>query len=180
MAMGTLKKSQERETVRRETVRRNSVRGNDDITERVEYRTEGTAVRKVYTVPEREPQKKQSPTAVPHRRQAAGATMSWAYSVFLTAICVFTFFMGVKYLQQYAESVQYQREIAKQEEILSDLIEENNDNLNYIESSIDLDDIRDRAINELDMVYANSENVVYYENTQQDYVSQYTEVPKAE
>ena len=44
--------------------------------------------------------------------------------------------------------------------------------------SVDLDKIRDIAINELGMVYANQDQIVTYEKQDKDYVRQYEEVPK--
>ena len=54
----------------------------------------------------------------------------------------------------------------------------NADDLNRIETSINLEEIREIAINELGMVYATKENVILYKNTNQNYVSQYGEVPQ--
>ena len=45
---------------------------------------------------------------------------------------------------------------------------------------MNLEEIRDIAINELGMVYATQENVVLYKNTSQNYVSQYESVPQEE
>lgn len=55
---------------------------------------------------------------------------------------------------------------------------ENADDLNRIETSVNLEEIRDIAINELGMVYASQDNVVLYKNTSQNYVSQYEDVPQ--
>ncbi|MBR5584398.1 MAG: hypothetical protein IKW21_07725, partial [Lachnospiraceae bacterium] len=49
---------------------------------------------------------------------------------------------------------------------------------NRIETSINLEEIREVAINELGMVYATKENVILYKSTHQNYVSQYGEVPQ--
>ena len=56
----------------------------------------------------------------------------------------------------------------------------NADDLNRIETSVNLEEIRDIAINELGMVYATQENVVLYKKTSQNYVSQYDSVPQEE
>ena len=52
--------------------------------------------------------------------------------------------------------------------------------MNRIESSVNLEEIRNIAMNELGMVYATGENVILYENTSQNYVSQYEDIPQEE
>ena len=47
-------------------------------------------------------------------------------------------------------------------------------------TSVDLDYIKDVAINELGMVYAREDQVILYENTTRDYVRQNGEIPKEE
>ena len=73
-----------------------------------------------------------------------------------------------------------QKKIASLESELAEMKKVNADELNRIESSVNLEEIRDIAMNELGMVYATQENVVLYKNTTQNYVSQYNEVPQEE
>ena len=44
--------------------------------------------------------------------------------------------------------------------------------------SVNLDEIRERAQNDLGMVYASPDQVIEYENPATDYVKQYEEIPK--
>ena len=48
----------------------------------------------------------------------------------------------------------------------------------YYNDSVNLDEVRDRAQNDLGMVYASPEQIVEYENPATDYVKQYEEIPK--
>ena len=73
-----------------------------------------------------------------------------------------------------------QKKIASLESQLAELKKVNADDLNRIETSVNLEEIRDIAINELGMVYATQENVVLYKKTRQNYVSQYDNVPEEE
>ena len=73
-----------------------------------------------------------------------------------------------------------QKKIASLESQLAELKKVNADDLNRIETSVNLEEIRDIAINELGMVYATQENVVLYKKTSQNYVSQYDSVPQEE
>lgn len=102
-------------------------------------------------------------------------------SVFILAVCaVMTLGVCVSYLKLQAENTRSVKNIAALENQLSDLITENDDAYNRLVSSIDLNDIREKAINELGMVYAGSDQVVLYDRQTNDYVRQYGEVPKEE
>ena len=107
-------------------------------------------------------------------------TLSVPYCLFLAVACVLTLALGAYYLQQQALSTSSQKTIASLEGQLAELRKTNADDLNRIETSVNLEEIRDIAINELGMVYATAENVVLYENTTQNYVSQYEEMPQEE
>lgn len=141
---------------------------------------EGTAARQLYSVMPERREKVRRPAAEPrkhHHREAEG-TLSIPYCVFLTAACVLTLLLGAYYLQQQALATSSQKKIASLERELAELRKENADDLNRIETSVDLEKIRDIALNELGMVYATQDNVVLYKNTSHNYVSQYEDVPQ--
>lgn len=146
------------------------------------YRAEvqGNVARQLYSVPDRH-ERIDRPVEVPrksHRQEKD--TLSIPYCIFLAAACVLTLTLGAYYLQQQALSTSSQKKIASLESTLAELKKENADELNRIETSVNLEEIRDIAINELGMVYATQDNVVLYENISQNYVSQYEEVPQEE
>lgn len=146
------------------------------------YRTEveGNVVRKLSAVPQHR-EEIDRPVEVPRRRRKQEKnTLSIPYCMFLAAACILTLTLGAYYLQQQALSTSTQKKIASLESELAELKKDNADNLNRIETSVNLEEIRDIAINELGMVYATEENVVLYKNTSQNYVSQYEEVPQEE
>ena len=86
----------------------------------------------------------------------------------------------VNYLQLQAETTSRIKNIAALELQLEQLRKENDDNYTRIMTSVDLDYIKDVAINELGMVYAREDQVILYENTTRDYVRQNGEIPKEE
>ncbi len=146
------------------------------------YQTEvyGNVVRKRVQEPERR-EKESQEFQVSHRRhQQKSANLSIPYCMFVAAACVLTLVSGAYYLQQQALSTSNLKKISSLETELADLRKTNADDLNRIEASVNLDEIREVAINELGMVYASKENVVLYENTSQNYVSQYEAVPEEE
>lgn len=141
---------------------------------------QGNVVRQLYAVPDRQKTVK-GPVAVPGRnRRPQSNGLSIPYCIFLALACALTLSLGAYYLEQQALSTSSQKKIASLESQLAELKKVNADDLNRIESSVNLEEIRDIAINELGMVYATSDNVVMYKNTSQNYVSQYSEVPQEE
>ena len=145
------------------------------------YRTEieGTSARVLHTVtPQRQDQNSGPQEVHRRKRRQESGTLSIPYCIFLTVACVLTLIMGSYYLQQQALSTSSQKKIASLESELAELKKVNADDLNRIETSVNLEEIRDIAMNELGMVYATQENVVLYKNTSQNYVSQYEDVPQ--
>ena len=146
------------------------------------YRTEvqGNVVRNLQAVPERR-QGETGPVEVPRRsRKQVRNTLSIPYCIFLAVACVLTLTLGAYYLEQQALATSSQKKIASLESQLAELRKTNADELNRIETSVNLEEIREIAMNELGMVYATEENVVLYENTRQNYVSQYNDIPQEE
>ena len=144
------------------------------------YRTEvyGNVVREVAVPVPKKTESENRPVEVPKKRgNRKGQTLSIPYCMLIAAACVCIIMCGCNYLQLQALSTKYQKDIAEKESQLAEMKKENMDELNRIEASINLDEIREIATNELGMVYATEENVVLYENTMHNYVEQYDDVP---
>lgn len=141
---------------------------------------QGNVVRQLQAVPNR-PERVDGPVEVPRRkRKPERNTLSIPYCIFLAAACILTLSLGAYYLEQQALATSSQKKIASLEGELAELKKVNADDLNRIETSVNLEEIREIAMNELGMVYATQENVVLYKNTTQNYVSQYGEIPQEE
>ena len=164
---------------------------------------EGTAVRKLsqyeQAVPEEMPGRHHAPEkrqqtpkrktsqsrpktrqkAVARRRARARAfQMNKGYVTFLSIVAVACLFICVYYLKLQAQVTESRKQISRMESSYSDLKLSNDAAYSKAVSSVDLDKIRDIAINELGMVYANQDQIVTYEKQDKDYVRQYEEVPK--
>ncbi len=74
----------------------------------------------------------------------------------------------VKNYKSFKSSKSLQKELA-------DLKEQNKTKYNSVMDSVNLDEIREKAMNELGMVYATSDQVIEYEIPSGDYVKQYEE-----
>ena len=61
---------------------------------------------------------------------------------------------------------------------LAVLRENNTSEYNAVMDSVNLDEIRERAQNELGMVYASPDQIIEYEDPATDYVKKYEEIPE--
>ena len=133
---------------------------------------EGNTARKVQTLEypsrERQPERRE-------RRHSEKSNVQYVnvlYMIFLAAASCMVLWSCVNYLQLQAETTSRVKHIASLETELEDLRKENNDNYTRIMTSVDLDHIRDVAINELGMVYAEPNQVILYDGGTDDYVRQ--------
>ena len=141
----------------------------------------GTAVRKLQVVEEPKKRRRDRQAQRPriHRaRREKVRYLSIGYSLFLTAASVLALWVCVGYLQLQADNTARMKNIAALEAQLSDRKEENDDEYNRVTSSVDLEKVRDIAINELGMVYAQEDQVILYDGQGSDYVRQYEEIPQ--
>ena len=104
--------------------------------------------------------------------------MSVGYVGFLSVAAVASLFICVSFLKLQAEVTAQRKEIAALTSSYSELKLKNDEAYSKAMSSVDLEEIRDIAINELGMVYANKGQIITYEKQDKDYVRQYEEVPR--
>ena len=126
-----------------------------------------------YPSRERQPERRE-------RRHAEKSNVQYVnvlYMIFLAAASCMVLWSCVNYLQLQAETTSRVKHIASLEMELEDLRKENNDNYTRIMTSVDLDHIRDVAINELGMVYAEPNQVILYDGGTDDYVRQNGSIP---
>ena len=141
----------------------------------------GNTVRQAEVMPQRqeEPRKKHKKKKLDrqilkNRRKAM--RMNPAYVMFLSIAAVAALVVCVWYLQVRAELTS-RTEHMQQE--LADAKEENTTRYNVVMDSVNLEEVRDRAINDLGMGYATSDQIVEYQNPVNDYVKQYESIPKS-
>lgn len=141
---------------------------------------EGNTVRKIRTA--ERPYEKHQPERQAQQR-AAQVKVQYTtvlYMIFLAAAACMVLWSCVNYLQLQAEMTSRVKNIAALETQLEELRKENDDNYTRIMTSVDLDYIKDVAINELGMVYAQPDQVILYDGGTKDYVRQNGEIPKEE
>ena len=152
-------------------------------------KVDGNTVRRVEAEPDyrrqqRERQDKEERENLRRRRRAAARNrekelrMSKSYVVFLTmAVTVFGVFCGT-YIKLQSDVTARMKAIARLESQITDLKADNDEAYKRINTTIDLDGIRNTAINELGMFYATEDQIVYYSVDRNDYMNQYTEIPQ--
>jgi hypothetical protein len=121
--------------------------------------------------------KTRSKTAPKRRIRTAAGTMTAGYVLFLAITVICTVFVCVQYLRL-KETVTNQ--INTNESLASRLVtlkSENDALLESVNNSIDWAYIRDTAINELGMKYADQDQIVWYNSDDSRYVRQYEDVP---
>ena len=142
----------------------------------------GSAVPKQEALPERRKEerpvwKQTSSQVKKNRNRALGINM--AYAVFLSAAAVLAVFICVFYLRLQSDIVNSAETVTALQEELNVLTEENDTAYQAAEDSVDLGEVRRRAVNDLGMVYAAQGSVVEYESPAEDYVKQYNEIPES-
>ena len=123
----------------------------------------GTAVRKLQVVEEPKRRGRQAQRPRIHRaRREKVRYLSIGYSLFLTAASIVALWVCAGYLKLQADNSARMKNIAALEARLSELKAENDDEYNRVTTSVDLEKVREIAINELGM----------------DYVRQYGDIPE--
>lgn len=105
--------------------------------------------------------------------------MNFGYVMFLAVAVIVTLMVCIFFLNLQTEMTQKIKSISSLEKEVADLRSDNDETYNRITNSIDLEHIKEVALNEIGMVYASKDQVVLYDNEESDYVRQYSDIPKA-
>ncbi|HIS30124.1 MAG TPA: hypothetical protein IAB44_01015 [Candidatus Limivivens intestinipullorum] len=141
---------------------------------------DGNTVRRVQydqTVPRRQTQKRTRRNPQTRRARARALQMNFGYVAFLAAAGVASLFVSVNYLKLQATQATYRDQISAKESEYTELKMKNDEDYARVLSSVDLEYVRDVAINKLGMVYAAQGQVQTYDSQEGDFVRQYEDVP---
>lgn len=139
---------------------------------------DGNTVRKFQVVPQQEEidvEKHNNRVAIRQNRERVGH-MNPAYVVFLTVASIVSFFICFQYIQLRSQITSDMKTIATLESDLSALKISNDAELSRVNNSIDLEEIKRIAMEELGMVYASEDQVVLYQDKDAEYFRQYEDV----
>ncbi len=70
--------------------------------------------------------------------------------------------------------------VSSKQKVLAAMINENNAKEANLEKSIDLEEIRDFAINSLGLQEPTQDQIIYYDSINSDYVKQYEQIPESD
>lgn len=121
-------------------------------------------------------QKKVSRQVRKNRKKAL--YISPGYVIFLAVAAVFALVICVNYVQLQSKITSRSKDITAMQQELASLREENTTKYNAVTDSVNLDEVRAKAQEELGMVYASSDQIVEYDNPASDYIKQYEDIPE--
>ena len=149
------------------------------------YIEEGGAVRRLQPAPKR---RRQPVSPQPRRRnktyskaaQKAEASKGFdlRYTLVMTVMIMMVIISCIIMLAVQDSVESKERKIESIQQEIQDIQADNAAYENKLESMYSLDDIYSIATNELGMVYSENGAIIYYEDSQGDYVKQYEDVPK--
>lgn len=155
-----------------QTARRSG--GNTDLSTQTFY-ISGSNALKLETLPVDPAAPKVSAQARRNREKAL--QMNLGYVVFLAAAAVLTVTICVNYLNLQSRYTSAQKENTVLSTRLSSMKLDNDAEYNRIISSVNLEDVKEQAMDRLGMVYASSDQIVEYSEAESDYAQQYKDVP---
>lgn len=124
------------------------------------------------------PRKKRVSRQVRKNRKNA-LRMSRGYVVFLSVAAVLTLVICVNYIQMQSRLTLHSKNITALQKELAERKEENTTKYNAVMDSVNLEEVRERAQNDLKMKYAAPEQIVGYKKPSTDYVKQYEDIPES-
>ena len=111
------------------------------------------------------------------RNRQRALSMSRGYVVFLVLICAATVFMCVNYLRLKATITTQQSNNETLASELSSIKAENDALYDSVMGSLDLEGIKETAINKYGMHYATQDQIIWYNADNSGYARQYQKVP---
>ncbi len=152
------------------------------------YYVNGSTVRQMEAQPVRrervdrrkieEQQRKKRRRNAAKRNRERALHMSRGYVAFLSICVVTVAFAAVSLVQIQSQVTQRMEHIAALESQITDLKADNDARYKEIVTSVDLDYIKDVAVNELGMQYATEDQIIYYSVENNNFMDQYSDIPK--
>lgn len=112
------------------------------------------------------------------QRQRRALYVNKGYVIFLAVAAALALIVCVNYVQLQSKITSRTQNIASMQAELADLREENNTRYNEVMDSVNLETVREKALKDLGMVYADKDQIVEYDNPAGDYIKQYEEIPE--
>ncbi len=148
------------------------------------YYTEGNTVRQVaQPLPDRHTREREIREEREKRRRQERRKMQRMmrkkriYSMYVAMVAAAVVGLFVGYINLTNSITTHMDNISALEQNISDLKASNSATESRIASQTNLGEIKTAAINEMGMVYANADQIVYYDMESSDYMNQYHNIP---
>lgn len=105
--------------------------------------------------------------------------MNKGYVAFLAVAAAIALFACVQYLQLQSEIASRSSNITALQQELADRREANTTKYNAVVNSMNLEEVRERAMNDLGMVYATEDQIITYKDPTNVSVTQYASIPES-
>lgn len=151
------------------------------------YYVNGNTVRELEAPVRRERRSREELEQVKHRKNRRNAArrnrqrameMSPGYVMFLTAGVLVIAMAAVSFVNLQSTITGRMRNIANLESQVTDLRADNDARYKSVTTSVDLNKVKDVAINKLGMDYPKEDQVIYYTIENSNYMDQYSDIPK--
>lgn len=144
------------------------------------YYVDGNTVRKLNTAPKREKKPEQEKKVDPQILKNVKRARAFDRRYMLLLVCAtgFLFVSCIQMLSLQEEITENRKLVAQLEYNLNEQRNNNAEKSKRLESSVDLTEVYEIAVNELGMVYPKNGQVISYEASNPDYLKQYRDVPK--
>ena len=119
---------------------------------------------------------KQADSQVQKNRSRA-LDMNPQYVIFLICAAICAVLVCVSYMRMQFEVVSRSENITSLQRELADLTEQNDTAYHAVFDSVNLEEIRDKAVNDLGMVFASKGCVIEYNSPTGEYVKQHSDIP---
>ena len=156
---------------------------NENMGRGQEY-VEGNTVRKLEPLPltrpqeETQRQKQQSVHSKTETKREPAVQMGFGYAFFFTVAIVLIAAVGVMYIRLQTENNNRISNIASMQSQILKLKTVNDAELKRIEAAINLEEVKEVAIQQMGMVYPSAEQIEYIEIQENDYMNQYQDIPE--
>ncbi|MDE5717513.1 MAG: cell division protein FtsL [Lachnospiraceae bacterium] len=147
-------------------------------TRRNAYYVQGNTARNIQPVRRTDDRPKKKVNNTVRRNRERAKHMSAGYVLFLGAALVATGMILVYYIGLQSDITNSVKHISMLERQLNDLKVANEEDYSRITSSVDLEEIRRIAIQELGMQYAQEGQIISFASENSDYVKQMAEIPQ--
>jgi cell division protein FtsL len=125
-----------------------------------------------------EERRKKSRQLAARRNRERALYMGRGHVAFLTLCVAASVFSAFAYVRLQSDVTSKMKKIASIESQIADLKADNDARYNSVTTSIDLNEIKDAAINRLGMSYVTEDQIVFFSVDNNNFMDQYSDIPE--